>query len=194
MHLSCTDDNSREFQQFTTDAEGRFETKIPEKSQARILIRPSYTGDYILDREQDGREVFSGQLNQDTTGVEVRARVWPVATLQGRVLDAHGKPAANVSIYLHSNVPPFQSGQDGGFTLTLAPTDRDFDLLALDGRKAAALTHCKAGTREAVLKLAPLSDYAGKAVPTAGRPADNLQFRLCPMLNSTTLSGPTWAP
>lgn len=182
-------DGSNSLRSIRTDEEGRFSLSYPRGAQARIYLNNTRTGDYILEEEQSGRQIYATRLERDTTGVVLKARVWQVKTLHGSVLAADGKPAPGASVYMHAYAPPVKSGRDGRFTLKVAPSERDFDLLAIDAAKqSGAVVHCKAGADVATLRLEPLRDYAGKALTPAGLAADHLSFRLYPMLNESLIS------
>lgn len=188
MHLLRSDIVQNSYlKNFETDDQGCFRLLYPTGSTVAIYWQSSRAGNYIMDRDQGGRQELQRTLSQDVIDVVLKAKLWQVGTLTGTVIGVDGKPSPFPhSVYLHGDVPAVKSDKQGHFTLKLAPRDRDFDLFVTEPSKIeAAILHCKAGTTSVTMRTQRVRDYPGLAQTPEGLPADNLKFTLYLKLNDS---------
>lgn len=174
-----------------TDEQGAFQVKFHPGSQVHLSWDRSSGGKTLIERQwlmMDHYYAFNGVMNEDRTGLKLKLKRWQVSPLHGRAVDPHGRGLAGAMVYFHGGLEPVPTGPDGAFTLETGPDDRDFDLYAVsrDG-VLAGLEHCKAGTKEVTLKLAPALRFRGQVRDTLGEPAGDLKFSIQPELNGAGL-------
>lgn len=177
-----TETDSAYLRSFSTDQNGRFRLVYSPGRHVELFWSRPENGEYLIDQDQVQHRCYEAVMDQPHTGVVLKARLWQVAPLRGTVLGLDGKPARQVSVYLHPDVPTAVTGEDGTFTLKLAPSDRDYDLYA-KGKDAAAQVHLAGGATSATLRLEPTRTYHGVVLDEDGKPADGLQFHLDLLLN-----------
>lgn len=186
MSLRCSDiDESRLQYNITTDEQGRFRLLYPPGMEVTLRWGHSHNGTYLLSEDQLRQEAWRGALTGDVTGLTLKAKLLPVGTLEGLLLDPDGAPASEPhSIYIKSVFPRSHNGPDGRFTINAATLDQDFELFALSpDKQCAALVRCKAGAASVTMRTQWVRDYAGVVLTTGGKPAGNLKFDLSLLLN-----------
>jgi 5-hydroxyisourate hydrolase-like protein (transthyretin family) len=180
-----------------SDENGKFSTTVAPGSNVSFQWRPSREGKYIIDQEwQQGGDGGGGNyqpfrqqvVSKSQTDLVFKVKLWPVAPLKGQVTDAQGKPVDGASVCMHSEVEPVKTDKDGRFTLAVAPTDRDYDLLAISAKKdLAAIVHVTKGAAAATIALEPTRDYQGEVKTEDGLPAPKLKFYMDVKINKSSI-------
>jgi len=175
-----------------TDEMGHFETTVAPGSNVRFSWEESRTeGHYLIDQEWRGQGNYQPSFRKTVTTDEedlvFKVKLVPVNPLSGRVVDESGKGVANAVVHVHSEIPSAKADEAGTFELKAAFAERDFDLYAEspDG-SLAGLTHFKAGTTSATVKVSATRTFEGEVKNTEGLPAGNLKFYMDLKLNDDT--------
>jgi len=170
-----------------TDEQGSFNTTAPRGSERCFRYNFSRGGTYIIDHDrQDTFVPFRGIINNDIKDFIFKVKLWPVKVLAGKVLDKTGTAVSNADIYIHSDVPAVKTDSSGSFAIHVAPTDRDFDLLAIsEDMNLAGLVHLKAGSTTATITLQPTASYKGRVIDTKGHPVGPFKFNIGLRLNGS---------
>jgi len=165
-----------------TDEKGRFQTSAAQGDYRSFGLYRSKRGTYIIDWEEQrllGGRPFSGRVRSDMLNLVFRVKLWPVQTLQGRVVDQTGKAIGDVSVIIHDQVPPVKTDANGAFIMAVAPTDREFDLFAIsDDEGQAGCVHLQAGATAATIVLRPTRTYQGQVRDTQGHAVGPFKFLL----------------
>jgi thiol-disulfide isomerase/thioredoxin len=162
----------------TTDAEGRFEVKLPDGNVTRR---------YLLCSTADGRKraYFASHLTADWQKQPIRLRLKPVRRLEVRVADAAEKPVADAGVVvLAGNIVVEAKTDAAGKATCLIPADtllrqvwaskggRGFDYTSVpdgeEGKGAKAVGHVSLTLSGAEKVTIRLIDADGK--PLAGVP------------------------
>ena len=176
----------------TSNDKGEFKATVPPGNRVIVQWQDSRSGDYVIDREWLDQQPDSSRyqpfqtekMTGDKTDLVLKLRLWDIQPLTGVVVDTSGKPLANVSIHLNTNVQPVKTAADGTFTLKCAPKDRDFELCAISKDKAqACLVKLPKATAQTTLQLKPTAAREGFVKTPSGMPANNLKFYLDLELN-----------
>jgi len=170
-----------------TDEQGGFNTTAPRGSERCFRYNFLRGGTYIIDHDrQDTFVPFRGIINNDIKDFIFKVKLWPVKVLAGKVLDKTGTAVSNADIYIHSDVPAVKIDSSGSFAIHVAPTDRDFDLLAIsEDMNLAGLVHLKAGSTTATITLQPTESYKGRVIDTKGHPVGPFKFNIGLRLNGS---------
>lgn len=182
-----------------TGPNGEFRVKVAPGSQVSLQWQESREGDYLMDQEwlRDGhyQPIEPLTMSSDRTDLVLKVKLWQGQPLTGRVVSETGGGVKGVQVHLHPDSRWVTTDSEGAFRVKVAPTDRDFGLLAItEDKSLAGYLPCKAGAAEATIPLKPTCAYEGQVLNTQGLPAPNLKFYLDLNLNGQSNLWVRWEP
>lgn len=175
------------------DRDGRFSVAVAPGSHVQFSWEESRKeGLYLIDevwrRQGNYSPSFRQEVDQDVTNLAFKVKLVPLQPISGRATDAQGQGVAKATVYLHSDLPPVKTDDNGFFSFKGAFATKAYDIYAESSDQAlAGITHIEEGGKEAKIVLHPTQDYKGLVSSTDGVPAGDLKFYLDLKINDSTV-------